>query len=94
MSTNLIDEMTEREAKSILNDICHLFKIGSRARTKSTILTNIENVSRREKCLSKIEHHLTATFTDEDGEKHEDQLLNWGENPDQYLETFKKVTAT
>lgn len=95
MSTNRIDEMTEREAKSLLSDICHIFHIGGISRTPSTILTNVENSYRRCDCLSRIENHLT-TFEpgDETEAGIEVSLLNWGESPEQYIETFKKVWNT
>jgi len=44
MSANLIDEMTEREAKSILNDICCSLKIGGQDRTQGIILTCINKL--------------------------------------------------
>lgn len=88
MSTNLIDEMTGREAKSLLNDICHALTIGGTARTPSVILTNIQNASRRSNCLGRIESHLTYLVNEGD-EECEECPLNWGADPDQYLIDFK-----
>lgn len=85
---NIIDNMSEREAKSLLNDICNAFGIGGKVRTPSTILTCLGNAIRRSDCLSRIEHHLSVTELDEDGEAVEDSLLNWGESPDEYMKTF------
>ena len=39
MSTNLIDDMTEREAKSILNDVCCILGLGGKGRTKAAIIS-------------------------------------------------------
>lgn len=94
MSTNLIDDMTEEESKSLLNDISDIFSIGGKARTASTILTNIQNTVRRAHCLSKIESYFTTAAVDEDGEVYEQDLLCWGENPEEYIETFKRVIKT
>ena len=88
MSTNLIDGMTEREAKDLLNSICHSMGIGGKARTKSIILTNIENGSRRSECLGRIENHFTQEIMDEDDQPSEECLLSWGASPDQYLKDF------
>lgn len=90
MKTNLIDEMTELEAKVLLNAISELFGIGSHARTGGVILGNTENAVRRARCLSRIESHMTTTEVD-DGEEYEDCPLNWGDGPDEYFEKFKKV---
>ena len=83
---NRIDEMTEREAKDILNDICHHFSIGGSARGKRTIMTNVRNSIRRSNCLSSIEREFMVK---EEGCEY--SLLNWGESPDKYIETFRKV---
>lgn len=91
MSTNLLDGMTEREAKSLLNDICCLLKIGGAARKSSVILQNIENAIRRSNCLSRIENHHTIVVLDDDNEEMEEQLLNWGESPEKYIKTYKAV---
>ena len=53
MSTNLIDAMTEREAKHLLNDICAAFKIGGAARTYSVVMTNIENAHNHTFCKNR-----------------------------------------
>lgn len=91
MSTNVIDGMTEREAKHLLNDISALFSIGGKAATAPTILENVKNARRRSRCLSMIENYHVTTEIDDDGEEYDEQLLNWGESPAQYLKTYKRV---
>lgn len=95
MSTNKIDEMTEREAKDLLNKIADCSHIGGKARTASTILTNVENAARRSSCLSMIESFHTVI--DEDGNENDGVFeccaLNWGEEPEQYIETYKAVIS-
>lgn len=70
-----------------IKEICKIFSIGNDADDTTTILTNIGNASRRSNCLSEIENYFT--IPGEDGE--ENCLLNWGENPKKYIETFKKL---
>ena len=91
MSTNVIDEMTEHEAKELLNDICNRFSIGGKARSRGVVLANVENAFRRSQCLSKIEQHHTITELDDDGEEMENSLLNWGETPEQYIATYRGI---
>jgi uncharacterized Zn finger protein len=93
MSTNKIDEMTEREAKSLLNDICCAFGIGGKARNHSVVMTNVENSIRRSRCLDKIETIYVKNEIDDEGEEVEIQLLNWGQEPDEYEATFRKVAG-
>lgn len=93
MSTNKIEEMTEDETKALLNDICSAFGIGGKARTHSIIMTNLENSIRRSACLSRIEALYVETNIDDEGEEVEIQLLNWGQNPDEYETTFRKVAG-
>jgi len=93
MSTNKIDEMTKAEAKELLNDICSEFGIGGKARTHSIVMTNVRNSIRRSRCLGLIESVHVEKYIDEDGEEVEDPLLNWGQNPDEYLATYKKVVS-
>lgn len=90
---NPIEAMSEVEAKRLLNEIADRFSIGEFARSPSTILTNLDNSLRRERCLSMIEAHHTETVPDEDGlgEDAEVSLLNWGESPENYIETYKAV---
>ena len=93
MSTNKIDEMTESEAKDILNEVCAAFKIGGAVRTKSTIMANISNSIRRGQCLTLVETLYTEIEHDENDEEVEVSLLRWGEEPSEYLERFRKVAC-
>jgi len=93
MSTNKIDEMTCSEAKESLNEICAAFKIGGAARTKSTIMANINNSIRREQCLALVESLYTEIEHDEDDEEVEVSLLRWGEEPSEYFERFRKAAG-
>ncbi|WP_312630995.1 hypothetical protein [Pantoea piersonii] len=54
---------------------------------------NIENALRRANCLSAIERHFTFEVEDEEyeGEMMEQCPLNWGQEPESYIETFKSV---
>lgn len=93
MSTNKIDNMTGTEAKALLNDICNELGIGGKARIHSTVMACIGNASRRSACLGRIETLYTETTVDEDGEEVEEQLLSWGQEPDEYLDTYKRVVG-
>jgi hypothetical protein len=64
---NKIDEMTEREAKNLLNDICNEFSIGGKVRTPSVILRNIKNSANDEFCKNKLEVFEADTYNEEDG---------------------------
>ena len=92
----IFDELARRleEAQQMLNEIYDRFSIGLEVRTASTLLTNLDNVIRRSNCLSSIEAHHTSIVMDDDGEEYEEQLLNWGETPEDYISTYKTVLAT
>lgn len=82
------------QAERTLTQVADTFGIGIEARTPGVILANARNAARRSDCLSRIEAHHTITVTDEDGEDVPEQILNWGDEPDQYIETYKAaVTA-
>lgn len=87
----LIYEMNETEAKDLLEKISAVLGIGSAVRNGMTIMTNIENASRRSDCLSLIEEYHSVTKLDEDEEEYTESLLNWGEDPEKYIETYKQV---
>lgn len=80
-------------AEQTLGKIADTFGIGDQARSAGTILANVENSARRSRCLSLIEAHHTITVLDDDGEEMEEQLLNWGEEPEQYIETYRAVVT-
>ena len=93
MSMNKIDEMTETEAKELLNYICSAFGMGGKARNHSVVMTHVENSVRRSDCLSRIEDIYMQNEIDDEGEEVEIQLLDWGQNPDEYEATFRKVAG-
>lgn len=79
--------------KELLKEICDVLGIGSAARTPTVILTNVRNASRRSACLTAIEFELTTEATDEDGEQYGHCPLNWGADPDKYIEQFRAAIA-
>lgn len=79
------------QAERTLSDVANTFGIGEQARTPGVILANVENAVRRSRCLGMIEAHHTVTVLGDDGEEMEEQLLNWGEDPEQYIETYRAV---
>lgn len=90
---------TAGAAQSTLDKICDLFGIGSLARSESTILANVCNVIRREKCLSAVENEFFMVpaepdedFPDED--PGEECLLGWGRDPEQYVDQFRAAIST
>ena len=86
-----IEEMTEQQAKALLHTVADIFSIGASARTQVTILTNIKNAARRSNCLFLIEKYHTIIVADDDGEECEESRLNWGEEPEQYIATYKAM---
>jgi hypothetical protein len=79
------------QAERTIKEVADALGIGEQARTPAVILANIENATRRSRCLSLIEAHHTITVLDDDGEEMPDQLLNWGEDPEQYIETYRAM---
>lgn len=71
--------------------VCDLIGIGSAARSESVAMVNIRNALRRADCLSGIESLFSFEIEveDEEEESNIDDLLNWGEDRAQYVETFK-----
>lgn len=89
-----IDEMSEGEAKDLIKAISRRFGIGGASVSGSVLLTNIENAVRRSSCLSEIERFHTVRVDDtDDDDPIEDQLLNWGDSPADYLENYKQILA-
>ena len=86
-----IDDLTGSEARQLLSDIADRLSIGQAVRRPDVILCIIDNVVRREACLSKIEDFHTQMEVDESGNEIESFLLRWGETPDQYIETYKAM---
>ena len=83
------------EGDEILNDICDLFKIGERARTRSAIMTNIENtIDFAEKLHAiELEFFMVPGEPDDDypDEEPMDECLvnSWGSTTEQYVEQFR-----
>jgi hypothetical protein len=89
---SLVLAMQERIAAQAaeMNELRDAFGIGEQAFSHSTLMVNVRNAIRRSNCLGRIENYLSVTTVDEDtNEPYEDTLLNWGEEPDKYLETFR-----
>jgi len=91
VTDELINEMSDSEARQLVNDIANLFNIGENVRNAAVLLVNIKNASRRSDCLSKIESYHTVFDTDDDSGEYEEALLNWGESPEKYIETYKDM---
>lgn len=84
------------ELQDEIKQISDAFGIGVKAQTLNVILANIKNATRRRACLSAIEHEFfTVTVKDdeEDEEPYDECLLNWGEEPAQYVGNFRKALA-
>lgn len=85
------------DAAETLALVCDALGIGELARSRSTILMNVENARRRSDCLWKIEHEFfMVSEPDEDepdGPPFETCLLNWGDDPEQYVKKFGEVLA-
>lgn len=92
-----IKEQTAPVADSdkILSDICDLFKIGELARTRSAIMTNIENaINFAEKLHAiELEFFMVPGEPDDDypDEEPMDECLvnSWGSTTEQYVEQFR-----
>jgi hypothetical protein len=91
-------QMLNDGLRANIDAIADVFGIGSAARSAGIILANVRNANRRSDCLSAIEREFfTRTGADEDGEQAEECLLNWGADPEEYVEQYRKVqieTAT
>ncbi|MBB5411891.1 hypothetical protein HDG34_005857 [Paraburkholderia sp. HC6.4b] len=82
----------DADAKSeTLNRVYDLVGMGALARTPGILMTNLENMQRRSHCLSGIESLFTYEVPDEhdEWETADECDLNWGQERDQYVETFK-----
>ena len=97
---NLIDTMTEREAKELLNDICgSILSMGGAARTHGIIMTNLRNCGRFADQLHAIEREffMVPGETDEynpdpDGDVADVCLVNcWGSTTEQYVAQFRNA---
>lgn len=89
---------TLREKAAILDKVFDAFGIGALVRTESALMMNIDNVKRREACLSEVERSLFTVSHDPYDDPLEDEtdfvcLLNWGHGPIEYAETMRRVLA-
>jgi hypothetical protein len=81
-------------ALAALDECYDEFGIGAKVRTPSTLLANIQNAFRRSNCLSAIEREFfTKIVKDEDGEDMDECSLNWGSEPEKYVEQFRAALA-
>ena len=80
-------------AERTVGQVATVLGIGCEARTPNVIIENVRNAVRRSDCLSRIEAHHTITVTDEYGDEMREELLNWGEQPGQYIETYRAVVS-
>lgn len=87
----------QQSTADTVNQICDMFRIGSEARTPSTILENIRNVIRFSEQQAAIEREffMVPGEPDEDypDEDPEDECLvnRWGSTTEQYVEQFGKA---
>lgn len=83
------------DSDKILSDICDLFKIGELARTRSAIMTNIENTINFAEKLHAIEHEFFMAPGEPDDDYPDEEpmdecLVNsWGSTTEQYVEQFR-----
>jgi len=88
-----IAELRERndEMSDVVDSVSSTLGIGSKARTKETILTNIDNMKRFTELLHSMERQFFMVPGAPDEEYPDDEpepvcLLNsWGSTPDEYL---------
>lgn len=81
------------------DELSDLFKIGSACRTAIVIMANVENVHRREKCLTAVEREFFMRPGEPDEDDPEapiepDCVLNWGAAPDQYVQDFRAALSS
>ena len=83
------------DSDKILSDMCDLFKIGEDARTRSAIMTNIENVNDFADKLHAIEREFFMVPGEPDDDYPDEEpadecLVNcWGTTTEQYVEQFR-----
>jgi hypothetical protein len=81
-----------------LAEIYDAFRIGAAARSFHILRENLCNVLRREQCLAAIERTFfmvpTEPEEEDDGGPGEECLLSWGQDPDEYVRTFREALKT
>lgn len=89
----------EPAAQADLTPVFDALQIGSAARTPAILLANVQNLIRREHCLSALERTFFTVQTppepcEGEDEPGEDCLLNWGHEPENYLKAFREALGT
>jgi len=89
--------LTTEEKALVFDEISEMLGIGSKVRTRSTVITCIENCKRFAEYLHAVERHFFMV----EGEPNEDYpddeiedvcLVNsWGSTEDQYIEQFREA---
>lgn len=79
------------QAENLVSEVASRLGIGTEARKPEVILSNLKQVVRRSACLSQIENYHTIKIEDDDGEEIEEQLLIWGDTPEDYIKAYKVV---
>lgn len=81
-----------REAEHALSIVVGVFGTGAAAPEPHIVAENVRNARRRSQCLSLIERHHTVKVTD-GGDEMEECPLHWGDDPEQYIKTYRSVVA-
>jgi hypothetical protein len=90
-----LDAAGIRDYEGDFNAVADLLGVGSAARTRDTVLQNVRNLMRRDRCLSAVElqfftvHHPAAEGIDGD-EASVEERLNWGDEPEAYAARFRE----
>ncbi|GKW29482.1 hypothetical protein AB6D34_18255 [Pectobacterium brasiliense] len=83
-------QLSEKKEDSFRKRVYELLCMGS-AVPDSSAFACIENACRRSDCLGKIERYMSVKVgvDENDDTAMYRELLNWGEEPAKYIETFK-----
>lgn len=91
--------LTTEEKALVFDEICGMLGIGSKARTRNTVITNLKNIKR----FSEYLHAVERQFFMVEGELNEDYpedepedvcLVNsWGSTKEQYIEQFREALS-
>ncbi|ENZ78028.1 MULTISPECIES: hypothetical protein [Ralstonia] len=75
-----------------LQKLFDIFGVGSAARTMPVLLTNVANAHRRSMCLAAVERDFFTVDTESDDgtdEPGQECHLNWGSDPEAYVDQFR-----
>lgn len=94
-----LDAAGIRDYEADFHAVADVFGIGSAARSRSGVVANARNAHRRSQCLAAVERefftrHVDAPSIGEDAESGEECLLNWGDEPAQYVARFRECLPT